>query len=51
MPFLVKAVERQRREREVSVTPRETGQGARDSSKWHLDTKHFQTLKPGQGLL
>lgn len=29
----------------------ETGQGTRNSSVGHLDTKHFQTLKPGQGLL
>lgn len=31
--------------------PHETGQGTLNSSKGHLDTKRFQTLKPGQGLL
>lgn len=43
--------ETERREREVSVMLHETGQGTRNSSVGHLDTKHFQTLKARTGFV
>lgn len=43
MPSLVKAAERQREWKDVSVTPRETRQRTPDGSKGHLNSKSFQT--------
>lgn len=43
MPSLVKAAERQRKWKEVSVTPRETGQRTPESSKGHPNSESFQT--------
>lgn len=43
MPSLVKAAERQRERREVSVMPRDTGQRTLDGSEGHPNSDSFQT--------